>query len=87
MPPVKELQNMALTRQLYCYIVNYVREHQIPPSQREMAEACYMSNGNVSRHLDRLHMYGWIVRNEGRHRGIQLGNPAPFSCDDCCDDE
>lgn len=83
-----ELPNMELTRTLYCYIVRYVAANGHAPTQREMAEACYVSNGTISRHLDRLAMYGWIVRTAGRHRAVVLQNPAPFACfdgDDCAE--
>lgn len=37
------------------------------PSQREIAEGCYVSKGTVSKYLRHLETLGWI----GRHPNIQ----------------
>lgn len=64
--------NWATTVQLYCFIKQYTDEHKLPPTQREMADGCYISTGTVNRHLDRLHMDGYIIRREGTKRGVAL---------------
>jgi SOS-response transcriptional repressor LexA len=76
-----KLANMETTIRLYCFIVGYIREHGIPPTQQEMAAGCYVATGTVNRHLDRLHMWGYIERLEHTSRGVKLGAPAPFDCD------
>lgn len=78
----KDLPSMDLTIAIYCMICRYIQETGIPPTQREIARACYVSNGTVLRHLDRLHMWGYIDRVEGATRNIVLTGVAPFRCHD-----
>jgi SOS-response transcriptional repressor LexA len=78
----KPLPNMELTIAIYCMICRYIEETGIPPTQREIARECFVSNGSVLRHLDRLQMWGYIQRVEGASRNIVLTGVAPFRCDD-----
>ncbi|MEO0565542.1 MAG: winged helix-turn-helix transcriptional regulator [Chloroflexota bacterium] len=78
----KKLDQMDTTIRVYCFIVGYLREHRIAPTQREIARGSYISKGAVLRHLDRLQMWGYIGRVENATRNIVLTNPAPFHCDD-----
>ena len=78
----KKLQNMELTISIYCMICRYVAEKGIAPTQREIARECFIANGSVLRHLDRLQMWGYIERVEGASRNIVLTGIAPFKCDD-----
>lgn len=78
---MRRLQNMDTTRRLYCFIRHYTLANKLPPTQREMADACFISTGTVTRHLDRLQMLGYIDRVEGATRGIVLTDKAPMDCD------
>jgi len=78
----KDLPSMDVTIDIYCMICRYIEEKGIPPTQREIARACFVSNGTVLRHLDRLQMWGYIERVEGASRNIVLTGVAPFRCDD-----
>lgn len=77
----KSLTNMAVTRQLFCFIRRYTTENGLPPTQREMADGCFIAISSVSRHLDRLHMLGYIERLPGTMRGIVVTNPTAFTCE------
>lgn len=76
------LENMETTQRLYCFIRAYIAENGIAPTQRRMGEACFISPGSVTRHLDRLHMWGYINRIPGAMRGITLADDPPFECRD-----
>jgi len=60
---------------VYTYLWNYYQEHGYCPTQQEMAEACYLARASVSRHLDKLTIWGWISRAEGKARGIRPLKP------------
>ena len=61
------------TQHVYQFIVEFIRLHGgYPPSQQEIAAACYMSRSTVQRHLDILAAHGRIIREERRARGIWL---------------
>ena len=60
------------TDQIYTFIRAYKAKHGYPPSQEEIAQACYRSRPVIVRHLDRLEMQGKIRREPGKARGIQL---------------
>ncbi len=59
---------------IYDFIRAYIREYQISPSQREIAEACFMTVGNVGRYLKKLEAHGRIKRYPNISRGIRLVN-------------
>jgi len=63
-------------------IYTYIEEKGIAPTQREIATACFVSNGTVLRHLDRLEMWGYIQRVPGASRNIVLTGVPPFRCDE-----
>lgn len=66
---------------VYQYIVEYMRENGIAPSQREIAENAYIARSSVVRYLDVLAERSLIIRGDGVARGIGLPK-----CDDCtCD--
>ncbi len=60
------------TQAVYCYIHHCIIGGGVPPSHREIGKACYLSNGSVIRHLDRLEAYGYITREPGIARGLRL---------------
>jgi SOS-response transcriptional repressor LexA len=59
---------------IYDFIRAYIQEYQISPSQREIAEGCYMTHGNVARYLKKLEAQGRIKRYPHISRGIGLVN-------------
>jgi len=61
-----------MTEAIYAFIECYIKEQGIPPSQREIAEGCYLVRSAVIRHLDRLEAYGRITRIHNTSRGIRL---------------
>lgn len=62
----------TLTERVYQCIREYTREHGYPPTLREIADCCYVSRGNVIRHLDKLEAQGRIAREPGRARSIRI---------------
>jgi len=60
------------TRAVHAFIRCYWAENGLPPSQREIGSACYLSQPGVIRHLDRLAKQGKIARILGKSRGIRL---------------
>lgn len=60
---------------VYIFLWNYHLEHGFVPTQREIAEACFLAQSAVSRHLDKLTMWGWIDREDGKARGLRLLKP------------
>jgi repressor LexA len=67
----------SVTKDVYTFLRHYAEEYGYPPSQREMATACYMSRAGVIRHLDRLEALGCIRRQPALARGITLTD-VPF---------
>jgi DNA-binding MarR family transcriptional regulator len=63
------------TTSVYVFIWKYNQEHGFPPTQREIADACYLAQSSVSRHLDKLAKWGWISREDGKARGLRLLKP------------
>lgn len=60
------------TEAVFAFIEQYIAKEDIAPSQREIAEACYLAPSAVLRHLDRLEAWGWIIRQPGKARSIRL---------------
>lgn len=60
------------TSAVHAFIRRYCAQNGLPPSQREIGAACYLSQPGVIRHLDRLAMQGKIERIPGKSRGIRL---------------
>ena len=63
------------TQAVYVFIWNYYQEHGFSPTQQEIAEACYIARSGVLRHLDKLTIWGWISREDGKARGIRPLKP------------
>ena len=57
---------------VYAFIERYIEEQGLPPSQREIAEGCYIARSAVVRHLDKLEARGRIELIPGKARGIRL---------------
>ena len=75
-----QLTNLDTTRSIYCFIRAYFDERSIPPTHREIAEGCFVSSGTVTRHLDRLVIFGYIERLEATTRGLRLTDKRPADC-------
>jgi DNA-binding MarR family transcriptional regulator len=61
------------TEAVYHFIVTYMEAHDgLAPSQREIAEACYIARSAVIRHIDRLEAWGRIIRDLNKARSIRL---------------
>ncbi len=65
-------RSAATTQSVYLFIKRYIREHTHPPTIREIAEGCFLSNAGVVRHLNHLEDTGRLIREPGRARGITL---------------
>lgn len=71
MPAMPSEQDATL-KVVLAYIRSYIAEHGMPPSQREIAEACYISKGTVQKVLWKLENRRLIERVPGKSRGIRL---------------
>lgn len=60
------------TEAVYTFIKLYVEDQGLPPSQREIAEGCYIARSAVVRHLDKLEAWERITLIPGKSRGIRL---------------
>lgn len=60
------------TEAIFAFIQQYIANEGIAPSQREIAEACYLAPSAVLRHLDRLEAWGWIIRQPSKARSIRI---------------
>jgi repressor LexA len=59
--------------EIYAFIVEYFRDHDRPPTNREIGEHVGVkSTGHVDYHLSRLQEKGYIDRDPNTARGIQL---------------
>lgn len=67
-------QVQETTDAVYALIRAYRAQHGNSPSQREIAQGCFLSQPAVIRHLDRLEMQGKIRREPGKARGIWLSD-------------
>jgi DNA-binding MarR family transcriptional regulator len=72
------------TQTVYRFIWVYWQAHGFPPTQQEIADACFISRSGVSRHLDRLTVWGWLQREAGKARSFrplvdpdQASDPTP----------
>ena len=60
-------------QQVLAYIAQYASEHERPPTFREIAEACGMCSPSVaSHHVARLERWGYLTRQKGISRGLNL---------------
>jgi DNA-binding MarR family transcriptional regulator len=67
------LMSNDTTERVYEFILSYMEAHNgLAPSQREIAEACFLVRSAVLRHLDRLEAWGRIIREPGKARSIRL---------------
>jgi repressor LexA len=60
------------------FIENFVRRHQQPPTEREIAEHFRIHQSAVRKHLTALENKGRLsLRRDGRSRGIRLNDMSP----------
>lgn len=64
-----------LTETVYEFLREYLAAHGYAPSQREIADACFISQTAVTRYLDRLRAARRIWSAPGKPRSIRLLNP------------
>jgi DNA-binding MarR family transcriptional regulator len=61
------------TDTVYRFIVEYMNAHDgLAPSQREIADGCYIARSAVIRHLDKLEASGRIIHEPNKARSIRL---------------
>lgn len=65
------------TLRVFRFVRDYAREHGIPPSHREIAEATFMAQTTMVIHLTRLEMRGWLYREYNIPRSIRVDEFAP----------
>ena len=66
------MRNVETTENVYTFIETYWREYHLSPTQREIAEGCFISKSAVIRHLDRLEAQGRIERILNIARSISI---------------
>ena len=57
---------------VYTFLRHYIAEHGHPPTQAQIAEACYITKTSVGRCMDKLEAWGWIEREHGTYRSLRL---------------
>lgn len=65
------------TQQVYRFIHSFIDDRGFAPSQREIADGCYMARSSVQRHLDVLEARGFIERELGMARSLSLTDHIP----------
>jgi len=66
------------TESVYRFITEYMNTHEgLAPSQREIAEGCYIARSAVVRHLDKLEAWGRIRHEPNKARSIRLPKNPP----------
>lgn len=71
-------QTSDIQRRIYEFIVNYIRDEGMPPTNREIGRAMKIaSTGHVDYHLSMLEKKGLIAREAKKSRGIKLAQ-QPF---------
>ena len=62
-----------IQRKIFDFIVNYIRDEGMPPTNREIGKAMKIaSTGHVDYHLSMLEKKGLIARESKKSRGIKL---------------
>lgn len=69
-------QVSEMQRRMYDFIVQYIKNEGMPPTNREIGQAMKIaSTGHVDYHLTLLEKKGWISRQGKKSRGIRLTKP------------
>ncbi len=70
-------QASEIQRRMYDFIVNYISQEGMPPTNREIGRAMDIaSTGHVDYHLTMLEKKGLIARQAKKSRGIRLIAPS-----------
>ena len=59
------------TQSVFAFISAFHAEHGYGPSQREIAEACFIGRSAVLPHLIKLEAWGCITLEEGKARSLR----------------
>ena len=59
------------TQSVFAFISIYYAEHGYGPSQREIADACFIGRSAVQPHLIKLEAWGCITLDEGKARSLR----------------
>jgi repressor LexA len=71
-------QASDIQRRIYDFIVDYIRDEGMPPTNREIGQAMKIaSTGHVDYHLSMLEKKSYIQREPKKSRGIRLIQQAP----------
>ncbi|HLI68981.1 MAG TPA: transcriptional repressor LexA [Ktedonobacteraceae bacterium] len=71
-------QASEIQRRIYDFIVNYIRQEGMPPTNREIGQAMKIaSTGHVDYHLSMLEKKNYILRESKKSRGIKLVQRPP----------
>jgi repressor LexA len=71
-------QASEIQRRIYDFIVNYIRQEGMPPTNREIGQAMKIaSTGHVDYHLSMLEKKNYILREAKKSRGIKLVQRPP----------
>ncbi len=66
-------QASDIQRRIYDFIVGYMRDEGMPPTNREIGQAMKIaSTGHVDYHLSMLEKKNYIQREPKKSRGIKL---------------
>src|SRR5215469_8809332 len=71
--PMSLEQASEIQQRMYDFIVMYMNQEGMPPTNREIGHAMSIaSTGHVDYHLTMLEKKGWISRQAKKSRGIKL---------------
>lgn len=71
-------QASEIQRRIYDFIVDYMRDEGMPPTNREIGQAMKIaSTGHVDYHLSMLEKKSYIQREPKKSRGIKLIQQSP----------
>lgn len=71
-------QASEIQRRIYDFIVNYIQQEGMPPTNREIGQAMKIaSTGHVDYHLTMLEKKNYILREAKKSRGIKLVQRRP----------
>jgi len=71
-------QASDIQRRIYDFIVGYMRDEGMPPTNREIGQAMKIaSTGHVDYHLSMLEKKNYILREPKKSRGIKLVQQQP----------
>jgi hypothetical protein len=63
------------TEAVYAYICDYISRMGLSPSQREIAQGCYLSQPSARMHIQKLVAQGRLTYEPGKARTLKLNTP------------